>query len=373
MIVAFDAKRAFHNHRGLGAYSRQVLQLMSRYAPESMQFILFDPHPADAIPLSLTERFSVEAPESPLDKLFPSLWRSVRCVKQIAGCGAAIYHGLSQELPQGIERLPVKKVVTMHDAIFIRYPELYDRLYRRIFIRKNQYSCRVADRIIAVSEQTKRDFIEFFDADPAGIDVVYQGCDNRFRHTIEASTLDEVRRKYRLPTDFLLTVGAIERRKNLEITLHAMHQGGIDAPLVVVGNPTDYLHSLKNLINTLGLHGRVIFLHHVPTDDLPAIYRMASVMVYPSLFEGFGIPILEALCSGVPVVTSDGSCFRETGGKSSIYVSPTDAEAMNHALKRTLSDSTLRETMIADGRLHAETFNDETIAKALLNVYTHLR
>ena len=260
----------------------------------------------------------------------------------------------------------------MHDAIFIRYPELYDALYRKIFIRKNKFSCRVADRIIAISEQTKRDFIEFFGADAEKIDVVYQGCNNIFREKVSEEKKAEVRKKYNLPETFLLNVGAIEKRKNLGTIVRAIHQGKIDIPLVACGNKTEYVNEVNLLISEYKLENQVFLLHNVDFADLPALYASASVFVYPSVFEGFGIPILESLCIGTPVITSRGSCFEETGGKSSLYVDYNNAEEMAEAINKTLFDSDLRQKMIADGKAHSELFTDEKVARNLMNVYKKL-
>jgi len=368
MNISFDAKRAFHNNRGLGVYSRNVIRLLSEYYPEN-QYFLFNPKTKNNIHFSINKNTKEINPNNFFGKLLPGLWRSSGCVKQITTLGTDIYHGLSQELPAGIEKTNIKTVVTMHDAIFIRYPELYDALYRKIFIRKNKFSCRVADRIIAVSEQTKNDFIEFFNLPAEKIDVVYQGCNNIFREKISEAEKAGVRQKYNLPETFLLNVGAIEKRKNLATIIRAIHQGKIDMPLVACGNKTEYVNEVNALISEYKLENRVFLLHNVDFADLPALYALASVFIYPSVFEGFGIPILESLCMGTPVITSRGSCFEETGGKSSLYVDYDNADEMAEAIRKVLSDNDLRQKMIDDGKAHAALFTDEKVARNLMRVY----
>lgn len=367
MILSFDAKRYFHNNRGLGNYSRDVVRLLTSYYPENSYYLL-NPKEKQSNYIA-PENTRTIYPTSFFYKTFPALWRSSGCLKEIGSLKTDIYHGLSQELPSGIHKIKGKTIVTMHDAIFIRYPELYDSLYRKIFIKKNKYSVKVADKIIAISQQTKNDFIEFFDADPAKIDVVYQGCNAIFREKISEEQKKTVRRKYNLPEAFLLNVGAIEKRKNIETVIRAIHTGHVDIPLVVIGNKTGYFEEIARLITEFGLQQNVLFLHNIPTADLPAIYAAASIFVYPSIFEGFGIPILEALCTGTPVITSRGSCFEETGGDSACYVDYNNPEEMAFAIKKILTNTELRQSMIEKGWNHADNFTDDKIAENLMNVY----
>ena len=371
MIIGYDAKRAFCNRRGLGNFSRDVIRLMSHYYPDN-QYLLFTPKQPHNLFSPDTSNTQTLLPHTFWDKKFPAYWRSLSICKDIKDKKTDIYHGLSQELPIGIGKTGIKSVVTMHDAIFVRYPELYDPFYRAIFTRKNRYSCEVADRIIAISEQTKRDIIEFFGADIQKIDVVYQGCNNIFRNTVSPQEIDAVRKKHNLPQQFLLTVGAIERRKNQEIILEALHCGNLDVPLVIIGNPTNYLQELQKKISEYTLEKQIVVLNNISSADLPAIYHAATCMVYPSIFEGFGLPILEALCTGTPVITSRGSCFEETGGQAACYIDPNNAEELADTIHTVLSDNQLQARMIAKGLQHADEFTDEKVAQKLMEVYKEI-
>jgi len=248
MILSFDAKRFFHNNRGLGNYSRDVIRLLATYYPENKYFLL-NPKPVKGVAYLIPDQAREILPNSFFYKRFPGLWRTKGSLSTIQKIGTTIYHGLNQELPQGIHRTKIKSVVTIHDAIFIRYPELYDPFYRKIFIAKNKYSCKVADRIIAISQQTKSDAIEFFNADPSKIEVVYQGCNRIFREKITNEKMDEVKHKYNLPSHYLLNVGAIEKRKNIELAIKALVVGKIQIPLIIIGNKTKYENTLQELIN----------------------------------------------------------------------------------------------------------------------------
>lgn len=371
MNIAFDAKRAFHNTRGLGNYSRDTLRVLSSYFPENTLF-LFNPSSKRELVFPLSKNMIEVLPPSFTGKIFSSFWRSYGMCGQIKSIKPDIYHGLSQELPLGIKKTGVKTVVTMHDAIFMRYPELYSTSYRSIFIHKNKYACRVADRIIAISEQTKRDIVNFFDADENKISVVYQGCNSIFRQPVSSEKTKSVQDKYELPKNYLLTVGSIEKRKNTTLIIEAMHRYGIKIPLLIIGKSTPYINEIQSLIQKYSMEKQVKFIHHAETVDLPAIYSLAKIFVYPSIFEGFGIPILEALCSGTPVVSSKGSCFEETGGPNSKYVDPQNADELGEVLANLLSDNTALEQMSKDGLLFAAKFSEEHIAQELMKVYQSL-
>ncbi|MCQ2330423.1 MAG: glycosyltransferase family 4 protein [Paludibacteraceae bacterium] len=333
MRIVFDAKRYFHNSRGLGNYSRDVVRLIREYAP-NWEVVLMD--------------------KSGLSRSFMN----------IPPCD--IYHGLSGELPFTIGRSQARSVVTMHDAIFIRYPELYSPTYRWLFTQKVRFACKAADTIIAISEQTKRDMIEFFHADESKIRVVYQGCSNIFRQPVSAEQIAEVKKKYDLPENYLLDVGAIEPRKNLKNLIQAMAAAKIDLPLVAIGGHSKYADEAAVLAQQSGV--TLLLRHGVTFADFPAIYKGAEVLCYPSIFEGFGIPILEAMCVGTPVLTSTGSCFAETGGEAALYANPLDIEEIGAQLNRILTNNHLRQEMVAKGTVQANRFTDEQVAKNLIHV-----
>jgi glycosyltransferase involved in cell wall biosynthesis len=368
MNVAFDAKRAFHNTRGLGNYSRDTIRLLSTFFPEN-QYLLFNPTDKNNIRFQMQGNTREIRPESIFWKAVPSLWRSFGMCNQINKLKPDIFHGLSQELPLGINKTGARSIVSMHDAIFMRYPELYSSTYRAIFIQKNKYACRVADHIIAISEQTKRDIIQYFNADETKISVVYQGCNNIFREEVSEPQKIEIRKKYNLPDRFLLNVGAIEKRKNAALIVEALHRRRLDIPLVIIGKPTLYINEIKSLISTYKMEEQVLFIHNAETVDLPAIYSLSDIFIYPSIFEGFGIPILEALCTKTPVITSTGSCFEETGGSYSRYINPQNADELGDAILEIMNGSDLVKVMKNEGFIFSKKFTDDNIAKTLMSVY----
>jgi glycosyltransferase involved in cell wall biosynthesis len=366
MNLGFDAKRAFHNATGLGNYSRDVLRLLHAHAPEH-QLFGYDGRPG-SIAFDPGERFHLRRPSTALGRALPSLWRQGGILRDLRRDGIALFHGLSGELPLGIESSGIASVVTVHDLIFERHPELYPVADRWIFRWKARSAAGRADRVVAASEQTLRDLVEHYAIPADKIRVVYQGCSDAFRAAIPAERLAAVARAWSLPPRFVLSVGTIERRKNLLLAVRAVERiPGLS--LVAVGRPTRYAREVEAYLASRGLADRVRMLRDVPVEDLAAMYRLGEALVYPSLFEGFGIPIVEALVSGTPVVTTRGGCFAEAGGPGSAYVDPTDPEELREVLSGILGDPARREAMRAAGLAHARRFAGGEIARSLLAVY----
>ncbi len=373
MRIGYDGKRAVFNMTGLGNYSRTLLRSLSQYYPDN-QFFLYTPayeHHTRLDFLKQSSNVLVRTPRSLISRSCKPFWRSYLMTRDLEIDGIELFHGLSNELPYAVGRSGVKSIVTIHDLIFLRYPELYPRIDRRIYRSKVSYACRAADRIVAVSEQTRQDIIGFLDVEPARIHVVYQSCDPIFYEVASEAHRQQARRTYDLPAQYLLYVGTIERRKNLLGIVKALSvlKRSVDPHLVVIGRDRGHKEEVLAYITEKRLTERVHFLSDVPFDDFPAIYQMASVFVLPSLFEGFGIPITEALWSRCPVITSVGACFAEAGGPSSIYVAPDDDAALSNAMTRVLEDDNLAEKMRAEGYAYVQRFRNDATAEAMMRVY----
>ncbi len=368
MKIGFDAKRAFNNSRGLGNYSREVLRILSSLAPEN-QYYLFTPTISPDIAFHPSEASTIVTPRRGAN---PSWWRTFQIPKEAEKLGLDLYHGLSHELPVGIEKCKIATVVTMHDLLFIKHPEMFPVFDRMMYRRKYLRSCRVADRIIAVSEQTKSDLLEFTDIDPKKVEVIYQGCRPEFKVKASEAQKLHLREKYHLPEHYLLNVGALEPRKNQLLILQALASGKCDMPLVIAGQKMNYHKELQQYITLHRLQDRVTLLPNFPQNELPLLYQNASLFVYPSIYEGFGIPLVEALESEVPIIAATGSCMEETAGPDSLYVDPHDADALAEALSRVLSDSARRKIMVAKGREYAKRFSDQAIAEHLIRIYKEI-
>ncbi len=367
MRIGFDAKRAFFNLSGLGNYSRYVIRSLSKYQKKH-EYFLYVPKKNPLINVKLKTNQTLHYPGNLIHQKLHPIWRTYLLSDRLKKDHITVFHGLSNELPLGIHRKKIASIVTIHDLIFIQYPQWYPTIDRNIYQKKTKYSSQVADRIIAISEQTKSDLIEFYRVDPEKIDVIYQGCHPRFSKHYKKKYLKKIIAEYNLPSNYMLYVGTIEERKNLLGIICAIEIGSIDLPLVVVGKTTQYAHKVKKYIADKGIKN-IYFLENVPNKDLPALYQRATLFIYPSLFEGFGLPILEALNSGTPVITSKGGCFKEAGGKNTIYIDPGNIEELSDAIEMVLTDSSLREKMIDKGYKHAEKFNDQKIAGELISTY----
>lgn len=367
--IGFEAKRVFFNRSGLGNYSRDLIRIMSKQLPEN-HYYLFKHKDAEDVPFELSDNMSIVLPSSKFHLKYGSYWRSFAMSADIKKYSLDIFHGLSQELPFGIEKTGVKTVVTIHDCIFMRYPELFDLSYRIIFKKKYAYACKVADRVIAISEQTKQDIIHYLNVPADKIYVVYQGCNSAFYDTVSDEVKATIREKYELPDEYILYVGSIEERKNLLSVFEAMVKGNIKHKVVAIGKSTDYSDKVKAFVQEHQIEAQ--FIHDADFTDFPAIYQMAKVFVYPSIFEGFGIPILEAMNSGVPVVTTRGGVFPEVGGDAAAYVEYGNTDMMVDVLSQLLSNAELRGNMAEVGRMEALRFREEEISNSLMAVYRNV-
>ncbi len=367
MILGFDAKRFFHNKTGLGNYSRDLIRILVQYHPEN-SYLLYNPKPKKIDRIPVDGKIIIEhLPESKKDKKLSSLWRLFSISTQIKKDKVDLYHGLSGEIPIGLNKSHVKTVVTIHDLIFMRYPNLYSFFDRKIHYYKFKYAANKADLVIAISEQTKKDIITYLNINPNKIKVIYQGCAPIFKEEISAEFIEFTRNKYLLPTNFILNVGTIEKRKNVLSVIKAIKE--IDTQLVIIGKKTAYFNEINTFISENKLQNKVIFLENVELKELASIYRMASVFIYPSVFEGFGIPIIEALYSKTPVITSKGGCFSEAGGENSIYIEALNTEEIKVKLEEVLANPEKREAMKQKGHEFVQKFNDENIATEWIETY----
>jgi glycosyltransferase involved in cell wall biosynthesis len=382
MKIGFDAKRAYHNTTGLGHYSRMLISGLARYFPEH-EYYLFNPKPSAFYKPEGAHVHEI-LPTSTLGKLFRSAWRSSWVKKDLLKHHLNIYHGLSHEIPLGIQKTAVKSVVTIHDLIFEKYPEQYNAVDVKIYRKKFQYACKHADRVVAISQQTRRDIMELYGTPEAKIEVIMQSCNPAFAARLGSDEKKRVREKYKLPEKYFLYVGSIIERKNLLTICKGLNmiKDKTHLPLVVIGEGGPYKQKVQEYIKAQHLENRVIFLSasaeakaspgFKSAKDFPAIYQGATAMIYPSVYEGFGLPVLEALWSRLPVITSNVSCLPETGGDAAFYIDPFDEEQMAHALLETLNNTQLRLEMIDKGWQHAHQFAPEKYIASMMMLYNGL-
>ncbi len=365
MKIGFDGKRTTQNLTGLGNYGRYILRLLKKFYPKNHYIIYALRTPCQNLAIDGAEY------QYPEGKLIKSYWRSYGMVKDLVKQKIDLFHGLSNEIPYGLKKARIPSVVTIHDLIFIRYPQYYSFFDRAIYRFKFRYAALHADKVIAISHQTRQDIVQYFGIKEDRIDVIYQNCDPIFHQTISQAVRNKIIEKYRLPGKYLLSVGTIEERKNLMLIVKALTKIE-NIPLVVVGRETRYTKKVKDFITENKLAERVHFMQSVTHADLPVIYQQAEIFIYPSRFEGFGIPIIEALHSGVPVIAAKGSCLEEAGGPGSIYVDPDDDTELANQVREVLQNSDKKANMISAGRQYLEKFEDKKIADQILQLYKNV-
>ena len=282
------------------------------------------------------------------------------------------FHQLSNTTLSVGHTRPFERIVRLLSGvsieIFLSFPHTYSWADRHFYNIKFRRACRTADCILAVSKCTANDISKYYNIPRRSIRVVYQGCNPIFRSHCTEESKKAVCHKYGLPERYVLSVGTIEERKNTELIVRAL-KNFEDLDFVLVGRRTKYADIVERLADELGVSDRLHILSGVGTDELPAIYQSAEIFIYPSKYEGFGIPMLEALCSGVPAIGATGSCLEEAGGDAALYTDPEDAEDLTSKIREILGNPTLRNEMIAKGLAYADKFTDGILARDMMAVY----
>lgn len=374
MKIGFDAKRLYNNFTGLGNYSRALVQNLATYYPDN-QYLLYTTkvkkHPS-TLPFLDESRFQTIRPNLPLPA---ALWRSFGIKNDLKKAKLDIYHGLSHELPVGIQKTGIKSVVTIHDLIFKHYPDFFPLIDRKIYDWKFRYSCEVADAVIAISESTKQDIINFYGIPAEKIHVIYQTVDQQFwNQNLSEADFTAFRQKHQLPEQYLLYVGSIIDRKNLLNIVKALQQipEKDRLPLVAVGDGKAYKQKVMDYIQQQQLE-KWIHFRKIPFQDFPLLYGAAKINIYPSFYEGFGLPVLEALLCGTPVITSKVSSLPEAGGKAAYYVNPSNSNEIATAIQKIRTNVDLQGTMVEQGYAHAQRFTSFTVTKEVEALYRRIR
>jgi len=269
--------------------------------------------------------------------------------------------------------LRARTVLTVHDLSFLRVPQYAHPVLRAYLERVVPRSVGRADLILADSENTQRDVIDLLGVAEERVRVIYPGVEARFRPVTDPTILATVRTRYRLERPFILGLGTLEPRKNwaglIEAYARLVERWRVAHDLVIVGGKGWLYEPIFQKVGELGLGDRVRFVGHAGDDDLPALYSLAACLAYPSFYEGFGIPVIEAMACGTPVVTTPVSSLPEAGGEAALYVEPGDSEALAEALERVTCDEGLRAHLRAAGLAQAKRFTWEAAAQQLLAAY----
>lgn len=364
MIIGYEAKRIFHNRSGLGNYGRNLLRTLNEFHPEH-RYLLYNYKPG---PIPFQEVSTEEIQPAQQQKWLATLWRQRLVSSRARADGVHIFHGLSQELPAGLNARKIPSVVSVHDLIFRRYPQHYKRIDRQIYLKKLRHACNTAQRIVAISRQTREDLLHFLDIPPEKVLVVYQGCHPEFWRS-QKSIYSRLRQQMQLPERFVLFVGTLERRKNPVLLAQSCLKQQI--PLILVGKTTPYWNQFYKSLNS---QERQLIRPQVveQTTELAALYQMADIMAYPSVFEGFGIPVLEALASGTPVITSSQSSLPEVGGPGAWQLPKVDLQHLNEALEALWHQAKRREELVLAGQNYIQQFQDSVLAEQWMKIYLDL-
>jgi glycosyltransferase involved in cell wall biosynthesis len=378
MNIGFEAKRVFQNTTGLGNATRSIVKSLATYYPNH-QYHLYAPRISTLFPNHLSKNIAAHAPNFMLGTIAKAWWRSSGVVKQLAEDNIDIFIGLAAELPIGLAKKNIPSIVFVHDVIFERYPQQYNGLDIITYRKKTKYACKVATAIVTNSQQTKQDLIDFYNIPAHKITVVYLSCNEKFYTQQSVSAIESIKQKYNLPAQYFLSVGSIIERKGLLKICEAYTKHTIEMPpLVVIGNgKNEYANRILTFVKQNNLQHKIIFLNQMPqaqdadfknSIDLPAIYQGAIALIYPSVFEGFGLPVLEAMARGVAVITSNSSCLPEVGGDAALYVNPLDANDIANAMENLFTNKELREQCIAKGVAQAEKFSEKELADRMWQV-----
>lgn len=370
MKIGFDAKRAFHNQTGLGNYSRSLLASMMKQFPEHEYFLLDTGKP---LSLPYFERSLNEsgAKWHYMDVPFGgSLRRTFGWGKKVRSLDMDVFHGLSNEIPLDWKPGKTRSVVTIHDLIFKRFPETYKGIDRWIYDRKTSFAARKADVILAASHQTKEDLENFYPASKGKIEVLYQDADPNFQTRKRPEAVARTLQKYTLIEEpYILCVSKLEQRKNHLVLIEAYQKIMDHVPhtLVLVGGAGDMETQVYALMNKMP--GRLRWLRGIDPDELLNLYDGSEFCVYPSVYEGFGIPLVEAMRREKALLTSTGSCFEEIAGKAALYANPQDVNAYADQMKRLATSPNERQALIQQAKTELLRFERTQLNAALMGFY----
>lgn len=362
--IGIDARKV--QDFGIGTYIRNLVAGLKEIDDENCYVLFTGAQGRDSFD-GLPDNFRVIVERSPVysaRELMALSWRLFRLRLDL-------YHATHYVLPL---TTPSRVVVTIHDIIHLLYPQfLPNRLAFVYAQRMMRRSLSRADRVIAVSENTRSDLTEYFGVDGSEIEVIYNGVDDAYRQKLSEEDLDRWLRQLDVRRPYLLFVGNPKPHKNLDRVIRAYARAcetaEIDGPLVCVGDRTAAQFKLRQRAEQLGVGDRVRLLGHVAQEALPALYQGASLFLYPTLYEGFGLPVVEAMASGAPVLTSNTSALKEIAGGHAHLVDPLDTERMARAIVRLMTDHGYREKLAAKGLARSRDFRWQLAAERTRQVY----
>ena len=357
------------SYRGAGIswYIVNLLRNLAQVSPDFFQYSAFLSDRAFQAP-SLKLRLSRLPTHRPVVRI---LWEQFIQPLALRQAGVELLHALAFVAPLAA---PCPFVVTIYDLSFLRYPEAFRPLNRWYLTQFTARSVKRARAVIAISESTRQDVINLLGASPERVHTVYCGADQEFR-PLPATEIEAFKVSRQLPDTFILYLGTLEPRKNVDGLIRAYarwrEREPDPPPLIVAGGKGWYYNKIFELVESLNLTGTIRFPGYIPQEELPLWYNAASLFVYPSHFEGFGLPVLEAMACGAPVITSKASSLPEVVGRNGAarLVSPTDDEALAQAMAELMARADLRASMSERGLAQAAKFRWEKMARETVAIY----
>ena len=364
MRIGIDARK-LHDF-GIGTYIRNLLRQLARLDRQTEFVVLCRPEDVTAL-ASLGDNFR-PVPETARNY---SVAEQIRIPLALRREGVTLFHAPHYVLPPLVR---CRSVVTIHDCIHLMFPQYLPNRFALAYARTSiRLAARRATRVMTVSESSKRDILRFVDTQPEKIDVIYNEYDERFGVEPREEDVVRVRERYQLHDEFVLYAGNVKPHKNLERLIEAFYlvrKGGLDhLKLVLIGDDISKYTALRRAVHQYQLHKYVRFLGYLPEETLAVMYRLASVFVFPSLYEGFGLPPLEAMASGTPVVTSNVSSLPEVAGDAAVLVDPYDPRSIAEGITRVLTDETLRRELRRKGLARARQFSWEESVRRVHDIY----
>jgi glycosyltransferase involved in cell wall biosynthesis len=364
MRIAIDARK-LHDF-GIGTYIRNVLSGLARIDHHSEYIALCRPADADAINEMAPNFRAVPETARPYS-VGEQVWIPLTLVRE----RAHLLHEPHYVLPPATR---CRTVVTIHDCIHLRFPQYLPGRLAHVYARTSMWAAvHKSDRILTVSDASKRDILRFFGVAAGKVEVIYNAIDERFLGPPDEERMDQIRQRYQLDHPFLLYVGNIKPHKNLERLIDAFGRvraaGLDDLRLMIIGDEISRYPPLRQAVHRHRLDKYVRFLGFQPYDTLSAFYRLARAFAFPSLYEGFGLPPLEAMACGTPVVTSNVSSLPEIAGGAALLVDPYDPASIADGITRAVSDERLRAELIERGLARARDFSWAQSVAAVHRIY----
>ena len=355
MRVAIDVQTTLGQKTGFGFYVKNLIRNLRIVDPKNKYILL---SPLSEKDLSTPQRFN---------------WDQFKFPKLAKAQDAEILHQPCFSAP--IFHSNMKVVVTIHDLIAIKFPRDITFFSSQFFGKWMPFSYHFADKIIAISEHTKKDIIKFLNIPEKKIRVIHLAAGSEFNENIATNKVERIRKKYNTGNKYLLHTGTLNPRKNLEFLILVFAEiikTHPDYNLVIAGKKGWYFEGLFKLVGDLNLKNKVKFVGYVPDEDSPALYKGAALFLFPSLYEGFGLPPLEAMACGCPVISSNTSSMPEVIGEEGILVSPKDKAAWVRIIKELLSNPNLRRKYIKYSLRQAKKFSWKKCAEETLKVYEEI-